>query len=86
MTNKKNYADTLQDCAKIAKERQSQYGEATESIQLACEILDVTFGLKLTPKEFCNVIISLKYSRDKFQQKDDNSLDNINYTAIKLNL
>ena len=81
----KNYADTLLECANIAKERQEQYGEATESIKLACKILDETFNIKLTPRQFCFVMVSLKLSRQKFKFKEDNIKDSINYLAISLN-
>lgn len=86
MEKEKNYANTLKECAKIADERQAAYGEATKSIKLATEILDTTFGIKLTPKEFVLTIVALKLSRNKFQMKNDNFLDSINYLAIYLNL
>lgn len=79
-----NYANILTECANIANERQSQYGEATESILLACRILDETFGIKLTGKQFCDVIIALKLSRLKFKFKEDSTLDIVNYFAIGL--
>jgi len=79
-----NYANILTECAGIANERQSQYGEATDSIFLACRILDETFGIKLTGKQFCDVIIALKLSRLKFKLKEDSTLDIINYFAIGL--
>lgn len=83
---KKDYSKILLKCAKIAKTRQSQYGEATKSIKLAARILDETFGIQLTPKQFCLVIIALKLSREKNMAKDDNILDIINYFAIMLSL
>ncbi len=36
--NKQGYSKILEDCAKIAKERQKQYGSAGDSIKLACNI------------------------------------------------
>ncbi len=77
-----NYASILTECADIANERQSQYGEATDSIELAAKILNETFGIKLTSKQFCDVIIALKLSRLKFKFKEDSVLDIINYMAI----
>jgi len=77
-----NYIEILEDCAKIAKERQEQYGEATQSIKLACNILYQTFGIKLTGRQLCEVIIALKLSRNKFQHKKDSSIDIINYMCI----
>ena len=80
----KDYSSILLQCAKIAKERQAQYGEATESIKLAARICEETFGIKLTPRQFCLTIVALKLSREKFEHKDDNILDTINYLAIAL--
>lgn len=85
MVKEKNYADTLRQCAKIAKERQEQYGNAVPSIQIACDILKVSFGIELTVKQFCYVLVALKLSRQANQHKDDNILDTINYLAISLN-
>jgi len=82
---KKDYSSILEDCAKIAKERQKQYGSAGDSMQLTCDILDITFGIKLTVTELAKVLVALKLSREKFQHKDDNVIDCINYMAISLN-
>ena len=83
--DKKDYSSILEDCAKIAKERQKQYGSAGDSMQLTCDILDITFGIKLTVTELAKVLVALKLSREKFQHKDDNIIDSINYMAISLN-
>ena len=83
---KNDYASILLKCSEIAKERQAQYGEATESVKLATRILEETFGIKLSPQQFCMVIVALKLSREKFEHKDDNILDCINYLAISLAL
>jgi len=83
--NKQDYSKILEDCAKIAKERQKQYGSAGDSIKLACNILELVFGIKLTVEEFSKVLVALKLSREKFQHKDDNIIDAINYMAISLN-
>jgi hypothetical protein len=82
---KGDYSQILEECARIAKERQEQYGSANDSITLAAKILDETFGIKLTPKEFCFVMVALKLSREKFNPKRDNILDSINYLAIAAN-
>ena len=84
LKNKVGYAVILEECAKIARERQEQYGEASKSIKLATEILDSMFGIKLTPKQFCYVIVALKMSREKFNHKEDNIKDTINYLAMSL--
>lgn len=82
---KTDYSEILEQCAKLAKERQVQYGSAGDSLQLACDILDITFGIKLTVSEFSKVLVALKLSREKFLHKDDNIKDCINYLAISLN-
>lgn len=84
ISNQINYADILQECAKIANDRQSQYGEATESVELATQILKDNFNINLTPVEFCFVMVSLKLSRQKFKFKEDNIIDSINYLAIAI--
>lgn len=79
---KRDYSKILEEAAKVAKERQGQYGEAVESVELACKILNETFNIKLTVLQFCYVMVSLKLSRQKFKFKKDNLLDSINYLAI----
>ena len=79
------YSTILDKCSKIAKEREEQYGDAGECMELACKILDVAFGIKLTSTEFCNVMVATKLAREKFSHKEDNVLDTINYLAIGLN-
>lgn len=80
-----NYSEILANCAKVAQERQEQYGSAGDSMQLACDILDVAFGIKLKVSELAKVLVALKLSREKFLHKDDNIIDSINYLAISLN-
>ena len=78
----KTYADILEEAAKIAKDRQAEYGEAVKSVGLACRILDETFNIKLSVLQFCYVMVALKLSRQKFKMKKDNLIDAINYLAI----
>lgn len=78
----KNYSEILKEAAKIADERQKQYGEAVESVGLACKILEETFNIKLSVLQFCYVMVALKLSRQKFKFKKDNLIDAINYLAI----
>ena len=85
MPPEKNYIDILQQCIDTAKTRQEQYGEATNSIKLGCHLLSNMFGIELTPKEYCLVLVSLKLSRERYQHKEDNIIDAINYLAISLN-
>lgn len=82
----KNYADILIECATIAKDRQSQYGEATESVTLGAKMVKDMFGWEITPKQFCEVMIAGKFSRELKLHKTDNMIDAINYMAIKESL
>ena len=82
----KDYTKVLEKCISIAKIRQKDYGEATESIKLANNILRNTFGVEMSDKAFCQVIIALKLSREKVNHKDDNIKDCINYLAIMISL
>lgn len=78
----RDYSTILFEAAKIAKSRQKQYGEAVKSVQLACDILDSTFNIKLSVLQFCYAMVALKLSRQKFKMKKDNLIDAINYLAI----
>lgn len=82
----KDYSEILNECSILARERQQQYGKAQHSITLMSMILSETFGIKLTPKECCLVMVALKLSREKFNKKEDNIKDSINYLAIYLSL
>ena len=79
-----SYIKILKECIKVAEERQGQYGEASESLDLCSEILLNTFGLNLTPEQICQVLISLKLSRANYKFKKDSLLDIINYIAIMI--
>lgn len=83
---KKDYAQILLKCAEIAKSRQAEYGEATQSIKDGVKMCKDMFGLELSPKAFCQVMIAGKFTRDKNTGKEDNMLDAINYIAIMLSL
>lgn len=77
-----NYTSILESCISIANNRQSCYGEATANIKFATELIDSMFGLKLSVKDVCKVLVGLKMAREKFNHKEDNILDIINYFAI----
>lgn len=79
-----NYTEVLKECIKIAEERQEHYGEATSSLELTSELLDLAFGLKLSISDICKVLVSLKLSREKFKFKKDSLLDIINYISIMI--
>jgi len=82
MNKYKDYTKILEECVTIAQERQQQYGTAKDSIDETIKILATVFNLHLTPKQFCQVMIAGKLSREKFKHKDDNIRDVINYLAI----
>ena len=77
-----NYTKILENCISIANERQIQYGKAEEGIQSACDIFNSISGIKLSVKDFCMVLVSLKLSRLKYNYKEDSMVDIINYVAI----
>lgn len=81
----KDYSDILLKCAGIAKDRQAQYGMTGFSMGLTSEILDLVFGIKLTKSELAKVLIAFKFAREKFDHKEDNILDAVNYLCISLN-
>jgi len=80
----KDYTNILEECIKVAKSRQEQYGEATKSLELCSNILKDVFNIKLNVSEICKVLVALKLSRQSHLHKDDNFIDVINYLAIAL--
>ena len=77
-----NYTRVLDECKKIAIERQAQYGEALESIKNVSEILSSTFDLNLDKSQICKVMISLKMARSKKEFHRDSWIDIVNYICI----
>jgi len=84
MTNK-NYTEILKKCIKVADDRQKQYGMTGFSMGLTSDILNLVFGIKLTKTELAKVLIAFKFAREKFDHKEDNILDAVNYLCISLN-
>lgn len=81
-----SYWENLEKSAEIAKDRQEQYGDIIKNFEKISEILEVTFGLKLTPTQIAEVQIATKLSRNLHKEKDDNTHDAINYMAIRSEL
>jgi phenylalanyl-tRNA synthetase beta subunit len=79
------YTEILKECAKIGEERMSKYDNPLRSMKVASEILETTFGIKLSIEEICYVLVALKFSRQTKSFNEDNLLDSINYLAIALN-
>ena len=53
-------------------------------MQIASDILEKTFNIKLDVKEICYVLVALKMSRQYKSFNEDNIIDSINYLAIAL--
>ena len=81
----KDYSEILKECARIAEERQGEYGHSSDSLKSICGIAESVFGIELTPEELALVFVSAKLSRESYKHKDDNIIDCINYLAIALN-
>lgn len=81
---KNNYTKVLEECIKIANERQEQYGKADESIQICSNLLRDIFKIDLSVSQIAKVLVCLKLSREANAHKEDNLLDIINYLAISL--
>lgn len=79
-----NYTSVLEECIKVATERQSQYGEAIESLKKCSDILKSLFNIDLSVDQLCNVMVALKFSRQSHLHKEDSILDIINYLSIGL--
>lgn len=80
-----SYTKILQECIKIAEERQAQYGEASDSLERCSDILSNAFKINLGVPEICQVLVALKLSREGHLTKKDNLIDCINYLAIAVN-
>ena len=78
---KKPYWDNLEKCAKIAKERGTQYGDVKDNLTTTATLLYV-MGIKLTPADIAMVMVMNKLAREAHLHKEDNIDDAINYLAI----
>lgn len=81
---KKVYTDILKECATIGEQRMSQYDDPMKSMQIACDILQTSFGITLNVEQMALVLVALKFSRSFKSYNEDNILDAINYLAISL--
>ena len=85
MTNEEiGYVDNLQECVGTAKERNKSYSTPDESYAIAQKILLDQFGLDMKQSDMIKVMIAIKRSRETICHKEDNLIDEINYTAILL--
>ena len=86
MPNKQlsKYTDILKECATVGEERMKSYDNPLVSMQIACDILEKTFNVKIDIEQMCYVLVALKMSRQYKSFKEDNIVDSINYLAIAL--
>lgn len=77
------YYDLLLDCAEVGKERGESYGTIEDNFSRWRAIHNSMFGSDLTEIQLCEVMISMKFSREANVHKTDNSIDAINYIAIR---
>lgn len=79
-----NYTAILKECIEVANDRQEKYDDPIVSMQIACNILEKAFKIKLTVEEMSLVLVALKFSRGIKSYNEDNIVDAINYLAISL--
>jgi uncharacterized protein (DUF1015 family) len=63
-------------------DRNVQYGDPNEAFKEYSNILEATFGIKLTPAEICKVQIAIKLGRLKYKHKRDSVVDLCGYAEI----
>lgn len=63
-------------------DRDVQYGNPNEAFKEYSNILEATFGIKLTPAEICKVQIAIKLGRLKYKHKRDSVVDLCGYSEI----
>lgn len=63
-------------------DRDVQYGDPNEAFKEYSNILETTFGIKLTPAEICKVQIAIKLGRLKYKHKRDSVVDLCGYAEI----
>lgn len=66
----------------IAEERGKQYGTVKTNLQETANIYEAMFGETIEPEKIVQVMIAVKWGRNRHKKKKDNLLDSINYTAI----
>ncbi len=77
----------LEHCTRIAKERETQYGDSTNSLNDTLEIMNSISKKTYDINEVRNFILALKLARVKHDpEHEDSQLDMINYLAIFLNI
>jgi hypothetical protein len=82
--NKAKYTKYLKECIKVAEERGGDYNAPEYNYVDISNICKVAFGFDITPVQLTQVMQATKLSRNKYKFKEDNLIDNINYTAMEL--
>jgi hypothetical protein len=83
MNKKEEVKSILTEAESIVNgDRDVQYGDPNEAFKEYSNILDATFGIKLTPAEICKVQIAIKLGRLKYKHKRDSVVDLCGYAEI----
>jgi hypothetical protein len=87
MEPEKKYWEILDNCSRIAQEREAQYGDVKNNFTHILQILNAISNKTWTLQDYCDVMLATKLARRKFNPRhSDNERDLINYTAISLHL
>jgi hypothetical protein len=83
MNKKEEVKSILTEAESIVNgDRNVQYGDPNEAFKEYSNILEATFGIKLTPAEICKVQIAVKLGRLKYKHKRDSVVDLCGYAEI----
>jgi hypothetical protein len=83
MNKKEDVKSILTEAESIVNgDRNVQYGNPNEAFKEYSNILEATFGIKLTPAEICKVQIAIKLGRLKYKHKRDSVVDLCGYAEI----
>jgi hypothetical protein len=83
MNKKEDVKSILTEAESIVNgDRDVQYGNPNEAFKEYSNILEATFGIKLTPAEICKVQIAVKLGRLKYKHKRDSVVDLCGYAEI----
>jgi hypothetical protein len=83
MNKKEEVKSILTEAESIVNgDRNVQYGNPNEAFKEYSNILETTFGVKLTPAEICKVQIAVKLGRLKYKHKRDSVVDLCGYAEI----
>ena len=82
----KDYGQILDECSEIANQRGESYGTSQENFKRWREIHKTMFWVDLDEVTLAEIMISWKFARERQKHKEDNSIDAINYIAIREHL